>query len=274
VPSWLIWLLALAGACVLIVLAIFALFQRRFIYYPSRATIEPDFPGVSAVRLSTQDGESLIAWWTPPQAGKPVLLFFDGNALRPHALASRWRRVIDHGAGMLAVFYRGFSGSTGFPTEKGLNADADAGYAWLIAQGFAAQDIVIHGYSLGTGVAVRLASAVPAGALVLEAPYTSIGDAVRRYIRFIPDFIVRDKFDSDELIHRVHAPVLIAQGERDRIVPFAHGARLYELANEPKLFVQVKDAGHADLVRKGLYDRMWEFLDQPENSAMRGTISA
>jgi fermentation-respiration switch protein FrsA (DUF1100 family) len=62
------------------------------------------------------------------------------------------------------------------------------------------------------------------------------------------------------LIGRISMPVLIAQGERDKIVPFAHGERLYALANEPKLFVQVKDAGHSDLVRKGLYERVWAFL--------------
>jgi uncharacterized protein len=263
VPSWLIWIIAGAAALMLGVLIVFALFQRRFIYYPSRVIVEPDFAGVSAQRLTTHDGESLVAWWTPPKPGKPVILFFDGNALRPHALSARWRRVIDHGAGMLAVFYRGFSGSTGFPTEKGLNADADAGYDWLIAQGFAASDIIIYGYSLGTGVAVRLASAKPARALVLEAPYTSIADAVRRYIHFIPDFIVRDKFQSDDLIARVNMPVLIAQGDLDRIVPFAHGRELFERANEPKTFVQIKGAGHSDLVRKGLYDHIWEFLEAP-----------
>lgn len=262
-PSWLIWLAACAAAIMLIVIVVFALFQRRFIYYPSRAIVEPDFAGVSAVGLTTHDGESLIAWWTPPQAGKPVLLFFDGNALRPHALSARWRRVIDHGAGMLAVFYRGFSGSTGFPTEAGLNADADAGYDWLIANGHGAADIVIHGYSLGTGVAVRLASAVSARALVLEAPYTSIADAVRRYIRFIPDFIVRDKFESDDLIARVNMPMLIVQGDLDRIVPFAHGRELFERASEPKAFVQMQGAGHSDLVRKGLYEHVWKFLDRP-----------
>ncbi len=86
---------------------------------------------------------------------------------------------------------------------------------------------------------------------------------MRRYVRFIPDFIVRDKFESDELIGRISMPVLIAQGEHDMVVPFAQGERLYALANEPKTFVQMKDAGHADLVRKGLYDQVWKFLDQP-----------
>jgi fermentation-respiration switch protein FrsA (DUF1100 family) len=62
------------------------------------------------------------------------------------------------------------------------------------------------------------------------------------------------------VIGRIHMPVLIAQGERDKIVPLAQGERLFALANEPKLFVQFKDAGHADLVRKGLYEKVWAFL--------------
>ncbi len=149
-PSWLIWLAAGAAAIMLLVLIVFALFQRRFIYYPSRMTVKPDFPGVSAEQLTTQDGEHLVAWWAPPKQGQPVLLFFDGNALRPNALASRWRRVIDHGAGHAGRVLSRLLRLHGFPTEKGLNADADAGYAWLIAHGVAAKDIVIHGFSLGT----------------------------------------------------------------------------------------------------------------------------
>lgn len=74
---------------------------------------------------------------------------------------------------------------------------------------------------------------------------------------------MRDKFESDDLIARVNMPMLIVQGDLDRIVPFAHGRELFERASEPKAFVQMQGAGHSDLVRKGLYDHVWKFLDRP-----------
>jgi hypothetical protein len=255
----------IAGLIVLALLAaLYALahfYGRSVIYHPSAAVVPPTVGGVSAERIRTEDGETLVAWWRPPQRGQPVFLYFDGNGGVPEMWDDRWRRIAEHGAGFLAVYYRGYSGSTGTPTEQGLRLDARAGYDWLIAKGYQPRDIVIHGFSLGSAVAVQLAAEKSARALILEAPMTGVDDIAREHGAGWFAALMQDSFRSRDFITRVHAPVLIVHGDADGVIPFAHGERMYALANEPKLFVRIANSDHATLVRDGLYDHVWPFLD-------------
>ena len=174
---------------------------------------------------------------------------------------ARWRAIVEHDAGFLAVYYRGYSGSTGSPSEAGLINDARAGYDWLAAHGYAPERIVIHGFSLGSAVAVQLAAEKPARALILEAPMTGIHDIAPAYRPGAFPRIMRDSLRSRDFIGRVHMPVLIAHGDADRIIPYAHGERMFALAHDPKMFVSIPGGDHADLPRRGLYGHIWMFLD-------------
>jgi uncharacterized protein len=260
-PAWgrivLIGAVLFAGA-----LAALASCSNSLIYYPHAQETAPNFPGVEAVRIETEDGESLVAWHLAPQPEQPIFLFFDGNAGRPQLWDERWAQIAEHGAGFLAVYYRGYSGSTGRPSEHGLHLDANAGYDWLIAHGYQPRDIVIHGFSLGSGVAVRLASERPARALVLEAPFTGLDDVAAAHYSPLSRFVIRDHFRTRSWIGGVRMPVLIVHGDADRVVPFAQGERLYELANDPKRFVRLRGSGHGTLVRDGLYPHVAAFLEQ------------
>ncbi len=237
-------------------------YARSILYQPSHEVVAPTLAQIDVIRLNTPDGESLVAWHVPPQPGQPIFLYFDGNGGRPEMWEdTRWREIIAHGAGFLAVYYRGYSGSTGAPSEQGLITDARAGYDWLINHGYAADQIVIHGFSLGSAVAVQLAAEKPARALILEAPMTGIDDVARTHAPGGFTGFMRDRFKSREFIARVHYPVLIAHGDADRVIPFAMGETMFALANEPKLFVRIEGGDHADLPRRGLYAHIWSFLD-------------
>ena len=106
--------------------------------------------------------------------------------------------------------------------------------------------VVIHGFSLGSGVAVRLASEKPARALVLEAPYTSIVDMAGRVTSLPVGSLVRDRFMSRERIGKVRMPVLMIHGDRDSVIPYRLGSRLYDTIREPKTFVTVRGGDHND----------------------------
>lgn len=237
--------------------------QNSFIYYPHAEEAAPNFPGVEAVRIETADGESLVAWHLPPpQQGQPIFLFFDGNGGRPQIWGGRWRRIAEGGAGFLAVYYRGYSGSTGRPSERGLHMDARAGYDWLLMQGYKPQDIVIHGFSLGSGIAMNLARERPARALVLEAPFTGVDHVAAAHFTPLAGLLVRDSYRSRDWIGDVRMPVLIAHGDHDTVIPFEQGERLFALAGQPKTFVRMEGSDHATLVRDGVYDHIWRFLEQ------------
>lgn len=256
------WWIALIALALLAALYLGARqYALSILYQPSAAVVAPSLRGVSAERIETSDGETLVAWYTRPQPGQPIFLFFDGNGGAPELWDVRWRAITGHGAGFLAVYYRGYSGSTGSPSERGLITDARAGYDWLIAQGYRPSDIVIHGFSLGSAVAVQLAAERPARALILEAPMTGIDDIARAHAPGGFTGFMRDTFKSREFIPRVTAPVLIAHGDADHVIPFAQGEAMFALAHEPKLFVRMPGGDHTTLPRDGLYDHIWPFLD-------------
>jgi len=238
--------------------------QRRYLYYPGVAAqaIDPAGPAIRQVTLKTPDNETLVAWYLPPaDRDKPMLLYFNGNGLGLSVQSARWREIADEGAGFFAVGYRGYSGSTGTPTEKGLRMDAEAAWQWLAAR-YPPQRIVIEGYSLGTGLAVKLAAEHPARALILEAPYTSAVDVARTQMSWAPvRWLMLDRYESAAWIGKVRCPVLIVHGDQDNVIPFTQGQTLYQLVKAPKRFERMEGSNH-NLVGDGLYDRIWPFLAQ------------
>ncbi|MBW8269049.1 lysophospholipase [Caldovatus aquaticus] len=173
---------------------------QRPLLYPGAWPGGPDAspgdppPGFRAVRLATEDGERLAAWWRAPAApGRAVLLYSPGNA---GTLAHRRHRaaaLAAEGRGLLVLSYRGYAGSTGRPSEEGLARAAHA----FVAERHPEAPPVLFGGSLGSGVAVRLASGRRVAGLVFEAPFSSAVDVARAAFRFVPVGLpMRDRFDS------------------------------------------------------------------------------
>ncbi|MGE6698742.1 alpha/beta hydrolase [Hyphomonas sp. NPDC076900] len=246
----------LMGAC-----ALFAA-QDSLLFHPDPQRLDPEADYIEVVEFPSGDGEQLVAWYSPPQAGCPVLLFFHGNASRLDRDRWRYQRIHENGAGMLALAWRGYSGSTGKPSEQGFHLDATAAWDWLISSGHAPSDIVIEGFSIGSGPAVRLASKQNPGALILEAPYYSIRDLFNSKAADLPvGMLVRHSFYSDRDIGAVNAPLLVAHGTSDRLIPASQSRRLFDKANEPKTYKLFEGSDHNTLVRDGLYEEaIWPFL--------------
>lgn len=260
-------LLALASVAAVYVTVLGAMFfmQRSLLYYPvaAGASPDPDGPSIQVVRIDTVDGERLVGWWLPAEGDNPTILFFNGNAAGLAVQEGRWRRIADRGVGFLAIGYRGYDGSTGRPTETGLHRDAAAAYDWLAGR-VEPSRIVIHGFSLGSGVAVRLASERPARAVILEAPYTSTVDVAARAYPWAPvSLLMLDQYRSRDIIDQVDAPVLVIHGDADEVIPFEQGWALYRMAQAPKAFVRMVGSNHSTLVRDGAYDHVWRFLNLP-----------
>jgi fermentation-respiration switch protein FrsA (DUF1100 family) len=258
-------MLAVTAACT---------FQNALLYHPDPRLLAPDpaGPSLQVVRLTTSDHQRLVAWYAAPTAGKPTLLYFGGNGDSLSGDEPRLRQITAEGVGVLDVGYRGYSGSTGTPTEAGLRLDAEAAYAWLAAR-TPPQQIVIAGHSLGTGVAVRLAAERPARALVLESPFTSAMAVAQRLLPWAPvSLLMRDRFESDQWIGKAHMPILIVHGDNDWTIPIKQGRALFALANQPKTFVRIPGGGHDDLSEHGLYPQVWRFLGLSPTSSASGAI--
>jgi uncharacterized protein len=160
----------------------------------------------------------------------------------------------------VALSYRGYAGSSGQPSERGLLLDAAAAYDFTTAR-YAAGKIVVWGFSLGSGVAVALAAERPIGRMILESSFTSIVDVAASVFWFAPvRLLMRDQFRSDERIARIEAPLLVMHGGRDLTIAIAFSERLFELAKEPKQFVRFPEGGHNDLDYFGAAEVARQFI--------------
>jgi uncharacterized protein len=241
--------LALGAVAVYAAIALAAyLGQRRLMYFPDPERVAPADSGLSGVEervLATPDGQRLIAWYGRARPGKPTLLYFHGNGGGLAMRAERIRDFMAEGWGVYMLSWRGYSGSTGSPTEANNVADARLAYNALAREGVAPRSIVVFGESLGTGVAVRLAAEQKVAGLILDAPYTSVLELASASYPFLPvRALLIDRYETRKYIAKVKVPLLILHGELDSVVPVAMGRELARLANEPKRLVTFPGGGH------------------------------
>lgn len=229
--------------------------QRRLIYVPNPSRFTPAAAGLATateLELVAPDGARIVGWRVAARPGQPTILYFHGNAGGLVNRAARIARYADKGYGMLMVSYRGYSGSTGSPSEADNLADARLAYERLLREGVVAGDIVLYGESLGTGIAVQIAAERPAAALVLDAPYTSMVDMALRRFPILPVRpLLADRYENARHIARVRIPVLVLHGAKDDLIPVAMGEEIYRLASEPKKLAVFPQGYHTDLDQHG-----------------------
>jgi hypothetical protein len=244
-------------------LGLMYVFQRALIYFPDPRRTPPasaGLPQAEEIALTTSDGERLIAWHVAPRAGKPLVIYFQGNAGASDLRVDRFKWLIADGLGLVALSYRGYGGSSGKPSEDGLIRDARAAYDFAVTR-YGAKRIVLWGESLGTAVAIALAAECEVAALILDAPFTSAADVGAAAYPFAPvRWLMKDQFHSERRICQVKAPVLVLHGERDTIVPIRFGEALFALAPEPKRMVRFPAGGHVDLDDHGAAAVVQKFL--------------
>lgn len=252
----------------LAILALVYPMQRRMLFLPDPERVSPAsvrLEGFAEETLTTPDGERLVAWWRAPRGDRPVVLYFHGNGGNLSYRAGRYGALGDAGFGVLAISYRGYGGSTGSPSERALVADGRQALGHLRAKGVPARRIVVFGESLGSGVAVQVAAAERVGGVILDSPFTSAADVAARQWWFLPvHLLMWDRFDSLARITEIGAPLLVLHGDRDGIVPYDMGQRLYAAALEPKAHVTLPGAGHTAPIREGAWPHIRAFLERIE----------
>ncbi len=244
-------------------------FQRNLMYLPGSHVGLPADAGLaemSVVTVRAEDGIETVGWYAPPDAGGDVVVLFHGNAGTIADRAFKARYFLDAGYGVMLAGYRGFGGNPGAPTEQGLYRDAAAALDWLEEQEVSSERLILYGESLGSGVAVQAAhdrqkQGKPVGAVILEAPFTSMSDAAAYHYAWLPArYLVRDRYDSLSKIKQIGAPLLVIHGRADRTVPFELGARLHAAASEPKRAIWLDSAGHVDIFDFDVVDPMLGWL--------------
>ncbi|NQU62131.1 MAG: alpha/beta hydrolase [Rhodospirillales bacterium] len=242
--------------------------QRQLIYFPDTHLPSPTAAGLPEMRqvsVTSEDGLKLSAWFHPAKQDQPTLVFFQGNGGNISGRGFKARHYMDAGFGVLLVGYRGYGGNPGKPSEQGLYMDGRGHLDFLNGEGVRPGQWVLYGESLGTGVAVQLAMELatksPVGAVVLEAPYTSLGDVAAKHYPYIPArHLVSDRYDSISKIGKIRAPLFIVQGEMDGVIPVEQGKKLLDAAIGTKEALWVKGGGHNNLYEFGIAEVILKFV--------------
>lgn len=221
------------------------------------------------VRILTADSVSLHGWWVPGR-DEPcgAVLFFHGNAGPLTHRAGVAARIAASGHGALLVDYRGYGLSGGSPSEAGLAEDARAAWRYLVEErGLSPDRIAVAGHSLGAAVAARLAAEAGPGAVVLTGAFTSVPDLASDLYRWLPDGLFRgwpaERYEVADATTRIGAPLLVARGGLDHLVPRAQTRRVYEAAAGRAEWYEAPTAGHGDLwLDDAFWERLRPFLDR------------
>ena len=227
--------------------------QRRLIYFPVTNLPSLDDVGLTdgePVTFLTSDRLRLGAWFLAGSGSPPrlTILVFSGNAGNRAFRAPLAASLQRHGLQMLLTDYRGYGGNPGAPSEPGLAADARAALEYLLSRpDVDGSRIVYFGESLGSAVALRLAVEHRPAALILRSPFTSLTDIGRHHYPLLPvGLLLRDRFASIDIAHRIQSPVLVIAGDRDSVVPIEYTRRLYAAIVAPKTRVELPGADHND----------------------------
>jgi len=246
---------------VLIILFIMILpkfIEKGLIFHPDKGndSITPDAYGIEYddVTFRTEDGLNLHGWFVPGKKSSPdedlhTLLWFHGNAGNINHRLGNIKMLHERvPVNVFIIDYRQYGRSEGKISEKGTYIDAGAALAHLHSRKEINQEkIIFFGRSLGSAVAVELALKEKCRALILETPFTSILEMGKKLYPFLPvSLLLKTKYDSLSKIRNIKVPILIMHGDKDDLVPFEHGKRLYDMANEPKEFYTIPGAGHND----------------------------
>ncbi|HWU36427.1 MAG TPA: alpha/beta hydrolase [Candidatus Acidoferrum sp.] len=246
--------------------------EKYVIFVPERAIhMTPRSEGLTyeEIWFPAADGVKLHGWLVPAPGAHLTLVWFHGNAgnisHRVDNIKSLHRSLGHPELPNIFIFdYRGYGRSAGHLSDLSEEAtyhDAEGALACVRGRvDLAHTKLVYFGRSLGAAIAVEMARRHTPVGLILETPFTSIRDMTRVLLPFFPvGSLLRTKYDSLHKMQQIRVPLLVLHGDRDDVVPYELGRRLFEAANPPKTFYTIRGAHHNDtyIVGDAAYFDAW-----------------
>ena len=229
----------------LIVVMFIFFYQRKLLYHPSENNyLDETNLNHKIEKIYIQSDTELVSWYYNNNKSYKTILFFHGNAGKLDNRVYKLNELAKLNINYLIVAYRGFSGNQGKPSEEGIYKDSNAAKKWLNENGINDKNIILYGESLGTAVAVDLASKNNFAGIILESPFTSMIKLAKKYYPYLPvTILLKDKYESENKLKKINAPILIMHGKKDTIVPFEMGEEMFNKSNNPKFkyFNEVDD---------------------------------
>jgi len=247
---------------------------ERFLVYPAPSKTEGDWDssafGAADVSFESGDGTKLHGWYFDHATPRAHLLFCHGNGEHVGFLGNEMRTMSDQlRVSVFAFDYRGYGKSEGKPFEEGVVQDGVAAQNWLATRAnIKPNDVVLHGRSLGGGVAVNLAGNVGARALIAERTFDSIVDIGAGKYPFLPvRWVMRNRFASAAHIQNFHGPLIQLHGDADTLIPIESAERLFSACpSVKKLFITAPRMGHNGRAPEEFYTAIDHLLESLQPS--------
>ena len=215
----------------------------------------------------TADGVRLHGWFIPHREASFTLLWFHGNAGNISHRVENIKLLHDKAKINIFIFdYRGYGRSEGKVSEQGTYRDGEAAIGFMQKELRGdAKHLIIFGRSLGAAVAAEVASRFECRALILETPFVSIKEMAKTVFPLLPlGPLLQTRYDILEKLAKVKAPILVLHGDRDDVVPYEQGRKVFAAAPEPKQFYTIRGANHNDTYAVGgdaYFQRLSEFIE-------------
>jgi len=215
-------------------------FADRLIFQPHPSSYRE---GGDFYRIPVSPSEKIGVLALPNPSATWTILHCHGNAEDIGELREFLEQYRDQGFQVYAFDYRGYGISDGQPGSRKACEDGEVALQHLINEKkILINRIIIHGRSVGAGIAAHLAAKFKVGGLIMESPFVT-AFRTRTVIPIAPF----DKLRNNRRIHEIACPLLVIHGLNDQVIPVWHGRKLFDLAQVPKIAFWVPDAGHNDI---------------------------
>jgi alpha-beta hydrolase superfamily lysophospholipase len=239
-------LITITGSYTCLCICLF-LFQEHLIFFPQQLSQDYQFQfdeGFDELDFKTVDGTSLSGVLFKADSTKGLVFVLHGNAGSINSCGNAAKVYTDLNYDVFFLDYRGYGKSEGtISGQKQLFEDNQFVYDSL-KKGYNEEDIIIMGYSIGTGMAAKLASDNKPQQLVLQAPYYNMTELMKQRMPFIPTYILKYTFATNDYLRACNMPITIFHGTRDQVIPHTSSLRLQEEFKSQIKLIVLEGQGH------------------------------
>lgn len=246
----------LLGLYILLCLLLF-LFQENIIFLPQKLSQDHRFTfrdQFEERHITMDDGTMLHGLLFKADGARGLIFYLHGNAGSLEGWGDVGEIYTPLGYDIFLLDYRGYGKSEGvIKTEPQLFQDVQTAYTEMLKE-YKEDDIVVLGYSIGTGMATKLASGNNPRMLILQAPYYSLTDVTKKTFPFVPTFLLRYKLETFRYITGCTMPVVIIHGDQDEVIPYAQAVKLKSLLKEADTLITISGLGHNGMTHHEEYE--------------------
>lgn len=234
---------------ILICIALY-FFQEKLIFFPDKLDKNYKFSFIQPfeeINIKARDGNSLNGLLFKSDSTKGLIFYLHGNAGSLNTLGEVAKRYTDLHYDVFILDYPGYGKSDGAIKNKAqLFDDIQSAYEEMKKR-YSEKQIVVLGYSIGTGLAAYIASTNNPKLIILQAPYYNLSDLMRHTYPIIPAFLLRYKFQTNQYLQNCKMPVVVFHGNRDEVIYYGSSLKLKKEMKQGDTLITLNEQGHNDI---------------------------